>query len=257
MDPTLKRIALSLALVCATFTARAEGEARLVSCAGRTISVFRNTTSPDGRWAIGWTIRSVRAGTAPEPWLVFDQDAPMISAAVRRLQNEDGSDRSDDLVTELGWVDLKAKHFSPVPTSEPIYPGRPRSHLDTTWRRDGRYVVVIGNHEGNSIYETKDAWLFAVTDSGPRQLVDLKPAVMSAIRDFMRTRDPKDAARYLGELSGENARWRSDDVELSFSTMIPSAMQNVDAGIVTLAIPDGSVRAVVADPVRRKALRGR
>jgi hypothetical protein len=257
MEPTLKRIVLFVALVCTTPTARAEDEGRLVSCAGSTISVFPNTTSPDGRWAIGWTIRSVHAGKAPKPWLVFDRDEPTISAAVDRLQKEDGSERSDDLVTELGWVDLKAKHFSPLPVSEPIYPGHPRSSLDMTWRRDGRYVVVIDNHEGNSIYETNDAWLFAVTHSGPQQPVDLKPAAVSAMRDFIRKRDPKDAARYLGELTGKNARWRNDAVELSFSTMIPSAMQNIDAGILTFAIPDGSVRGIVADPATRKRLRGR
>ena len=94
-------------------------------------------------------------------------------------------------------------------------------------------------------------------------MVDLKPVADAAIKAYLRKRDPKDAARYawictpdpVNSTSPHTATlFKGETLTLPFTAAIGLETQNVDAGRVSFALPQGTVTGTVSDPEARKSL---
>ena len=48
----------------------------LVQCGDEQIATFKNTTSKDGHYAVGWTIRAKGGKEAPAPWIEREFENP-------------------------------------------------------------------------------------------------------------------------------------------------------------------------------------
>lgn len=257
-------VALSVAAVAAlASTGEADDHGRLVRCGSEQVALFPDTTTKDGRFAVGWTIRK-HGKPGPAPWSEYDPDDQALHARMALLVGDDGAPRDGEYKPVQGLVDLRAKQFTPLPSDQPEFVGRPRTNLLVRWEEAGgvaRYGVIINDHDGNSWQFTNDLWLIDLASKRPR-VVDLKPAADRAIGAFMKARDPEDHARYewscaLDRMASPNHYdvFRGHALTLPFSAEIPDEPKNVDAGFVQFALPGGAVRSCTPDEASRKALR--
>ena len=239
----------------------------LVQCGDEQVSTFGDTVSKDGHYAVGWTIRAKGGKKAPAPWAEVDQNSPATASTVRLLENEDGTPRKSAYTVVDGLVDLRAKRFVPWQSQEPHYVYQARGSMSAAWCGDGsstRYGILCNNHKGNSYEATVDLQLVVLGPDGAH-FTDLKPGADTAIKAYLRKRDPKDAARYAwicepdkpsdGD-KGQRALtlFKGDTLTLPFTAAIGLETQNVDAGQVSFALPQGTVTGTVSDPEARKAL---
>ncbi len=237
----------------------------VVQCGSEPVATFSGTRSKDGRYAVGWTIRAKGNNKAPSPWTVCDQADPTTAATLRLLENEDGSPRHGDYRVVDGLVDLKAKRFVPWQGGDFVYAGEAQASMVAVWsgdRQGTRYGVVFNNHEGNSYQATMDLQLVVVGPDGAH-LSDLKLAADEAIKAYLQRRDPKDAAHYAWmcnpDVISQDGRqavtlFKGETLTLPFEASVPQQYQNVDAGRVSFALPQGTVTGTVSDPAARKVL---
>lgn len=237
----------------------------LVQCGDEQVATFGYTLSKDGRFAVGWTVRAKGGKKAPKPWVGFDRDDPATEATRRLLEDEDDAPRKNGYSVVDGLVDLQAKRFVPWQSQEPHFLGQARADVEAAWSENyqgTRYGILFNNHKGNSYYATMDLLLVTVGADGVH-LTNLKPAADVAIKAYLRKRDPKDAARYawICEANPVNSDsrhtitlFKGETLTLPFSAAIGLETQNVDAGRVSFALPQGTVTGIVSDPEARKSL---
>jgi hypothetical protein len=242
-----------------------KADATLVRCGSDQVAIFPDTTSKDGRFAVGWTIRG-HGKPAPAPWAVYDPDDQALHGRMSLLLDDEGALRKGDYTPVVGLVDLRAKQFTVLPSEEPPFPGQARADLSVRWYEPkgvARYGVIINNHDGNSSQFTIDLSLIDLSGKQAR-VVALKPAAEQAIGKFLQARDPKDHARYewrcgLDRISKTSRApfdaFTSDELTLPFEADIPGEPQNVDAGLVRFSLPSGAVRGSTPDEAARRSLR--
>ena len=271
----MRKLPFGPALFCVVLgVAHARGQDRadapdgvLVRCGTEQVATFSGTESKDRRFAVGWTIRARGNEKAPAPWAAYNGEVPAVKAGRGRLENEDGSPRKGNYRVVDGLVDLKAKRFTPWQSEEPHYAGRARGSMEAVWsgdRQGTQYGVILNNHEGNSHQATTDLQLVVI---GPDEvhLTDLKPATEGAIRTYLHKRDPKDAVRYAwictadvltSQSQGRQALtlFKGEALTLPFTASIPGEPQNVDAGRVSFALPQGTVTGTTSDAAAREVL---
>jgi hypothetical protein len=239
--------------------------ATLVQCGTDQVAIFPDTTSKDGRFAVGWTIRA-HGKPGLQPWAVYDPDDSTLHARMSLLLDDAGAPRHGDFAAVVGLVDLHAKQFTVLPSEEPPFPGQARADLSVRWYEPkgvARYGVIINNHDGNSAQFTIDLSLIDVSGKQAR-VVSLKPAAEQAIGKFLQARDPKDHARYewrcdLDRISNTGRTpydaFSSSALTLPFEADIPGEPKNVDAGLVSFSLPSGAVRGSTPDEAARRSLR--
>jgi len=231
-------------------------ERGLVRCGNEQIAIFPDTTSKDGRFAIGWTIRS-HAAHAPAPWSVYDPDNPVLARSMALLRDDQGAIRKGDVAAVDGLVDLRAKTFTAFRSDEPVFAGNAHDDFVVRWYEPhgaARFGVVINNHDGNSAQLTIDLWL--VDASGAPRVVDLKPRADEAIHAFLKKRDPKDAAKYEWrcDVAAAHDVFTSNSLALTFVADVPDEPRDVDAGRIEFAVPSGDVTRSSPDAAARRAL---
>lgn len=242
-----------------------KADATLVQCGADQVAIFPGTTSKDGRFAVGWTIRA-HGKPGLEPWAVYDPDDPALHGRMSLLLDDEGALRKGDYTPVVGLVDLHAKQFTVLPTEEPPFPGQARADLSVRWYEPkgvARYGVIINNHDGNSAQFTIAMSLIDVSGKQAR-VVSLKAAAEQAIGKFLQARDPKDHARYewrcdLDRISSAGRApydaFSSGGLTLPFEADIPGEPKNVDAGLVSFSLPSGAVRGSTPDEAARRRLR--
>ena len=252
-----------LLLGLALFLAHAAGQdasnhldGTLVECGTDRVVILEGTASKDGHFAVAWTLRP-KPGKPPVDWSAYDHTAP--AAFAKRYQGEDSTDWPPDNGYQLvnGLVDLRAKTFTPLPGSDPYFPGEQHCHLDAAWSEDrhgSRYGVII-NAAGNRHDESTVDLCLAFLGAGGARFVDLKPAADHAVREYLHRRDPRDYQKHEWSYdfdatpngSKPLATFRGDVLTIHFNADIPDHDTDFDSGRVLFALPKGSVTGTSAD----------
>lgn len=229
----------------------------LVDCGSDKVAVFQDTTSKDGRYALGWTVRPNRK-QEPVDWSIYNPDD--VGAFYDKYPFV-GTGDDDDMAKQDyrlmdGVLDLAAKRFTPLPTDNPYFPGKNHWDVGVSWSpgRTGVRQAVVGI---DARFNTYNLWLVLLKADGV-QIVNLSPQADKAVAGYMRKRDPKDHARYAAiyEL-GEPARdgeppgtvFMKGKVAIRFSAEVPKSETDHDGGLLTVAVPKGEVLRVA--PVKK------
>lgn len=119
---------------------------QFVNCGSEKIVIYDGTVSPDGLYAVGWTIRPRRIGAAPVDWSTLPPNREDIwpSFLDRYPFPIDSTDAPYDLVN--GFVNIKGKSFLVIRTCD-YYPNKNHGNLDVIWspKYDGRRYAIIQN----------------------------------------------------------------------------------------------------------------
>jgi len=182
--------------------------------------LFKGMTSPDGRYAVGWTVSPAVKGMKPVEWSRWDENNPD-----KLLRNYDWQNysRGDGLARPYEAVDfvidLQSGKTVELSSRTPYWPGKRNEWTMTTvWidRLDGNRCALIQN--GDEGYRIGNFWLVTMDEKGMRE-VDMAPAMRKAVDDLLRERrpvvpDPSDyRVAYHLSAGKESGMWhRSEEV---------------------------------------------
>lgn len=162
--------------------ARAEGERRYetVRCGKDTVVEFDDTRSPDGRFALGWTIRPVAKDAKPVDWSKLDVKGISL---VDDYPHNDWTELHENAPYAIvdGIVDLSAKSFKELPVSGTFYTNATHGwNIDVVWL-DGKHAIVLVNRR----FHTEDAF-FVRLASDPLGVTSLLPKMNEQVGKLIR-----------------------------------------------------------------------
>ena len=233
----------------------------LVRCGTEQVAIFGDTVSKARRFAVGWTIRP-NGKQAAVDWSAYRRDDPLsfikkYGLNANPTEDGDNPNRSGYWLVN-GVLDLRAKTFSALAFESPYFPDKYRSELEAAWsldRRGVRYGVIANSVGSNHTDNSVDLQLVE-SDLDGVHVTDLKPAADQAVKDFMRRRDPKDYKRYAWHYDFEGigqhseatlTPFKGDTLTIHFDAEVFLESNNQDAGLVSFALPKGTVVGTVAD----------
>ena len=257
---TLGILALCLVSGCARVFAQEAtpdpNAGTLVDCGAEKAVVFEDTTSKDGHFALGWTLRPNRKKELVD-WSAYkraESPAAMALTLMEKYPTNDDEPAKGDYLLVNGVLDLTAKKFAALPIKDPHFPGRNHHGVSVTWsedRQDTRFAVVSNDDR----FATVDLFLVHLT-SNHVESIPLSPTADKAVAD--RKRDPKDYRNYVTtyELASDDSaepgkkppsEFQKDSVTIRFYTNIPKSDVNVDQGEITFALSKGTILNVTFD----------
>jgi len=169
----MKYILISLTCLLA-LPLRAEDDDRhpTVPCGKDTAVEYRNTRSPDWRFAFGWTVRPIAKDAEPVDWDKYEKEG---DAAFKGYHlDEKNADQKPTHQTIDGLIDLRSESFKPFPEGEDIFQGG-YHHLETRWV-DDKYVIIILSWK----WRTNDVF-FVNPTSEPMKVVPILPQMDALI----------------------------------------------------------------------------
>jgi uncharacterized protein YecT (DUF1311 family) len=221
--------------------------------------LFHDTTSKDGRYAVGWTIRPTKKGLAPVDWSGVASEDPS-----KVLDGYDcGNDELPGPYEIVDFVvDLKSGKTLALPTDFPNYSGKNRGYYATAaaWSEEagGRRYGLVQN---NARFFTHDFWLVCMDHAGMRQveissilekkvnhiLQDLRPVTADGYGAFYLVNENTSDAG-----NGRRAVFHGALADVPFEADIPKSLTADSAvdGTITLRLADGEVVRVSSDSAR-------
>jgi len=210
--------------------------------------VFEETVSPDGNYAIGWTIRPLQKDAKPVDWSLWNPDDTdkLLNAYVPNLG--DPPTDKDDYKFVNGVIDLKGKKFLELPTDVPDYPHKNRGYVVVAWgpeKQNPRYGLI----ESDARFETADFWLVTIDSSGMHE-VDLADAFNKVIDPIVREKRPLTASQYEnflsltgGQAENVDVAFKGDSATINFESDIPKSEDDTSMveGKLTFRLSDGKV----------------
>jgi uncharacterized protein YecT (DUF1311 family) len=254
---------LILILLTCLFTQslRAEGDDlyTTVPCGKDTVVEFRDTRSPDGRFALGWTIQPSAQDAQPVDWteLNEDGDSATFSNFIEDIMT--GQDPTHRIF--YGVIDFRSKSFKPLPIvgTTPLDPIR--STIYTKWV-DKQHAIILRNGK----WSTDDA-LFVRPASQPLEVTDILPRMNDQVGKLIREKRPlapdvwnqlthtgKLLTRYgfaeVRGVFGIPCKVEDGVLHASFSAQIPRDTLGEDiGGHILISLKDGTpLKAVSDDP---------
>jgi hypothetical protein len=232
---------------------------KLVECGADNVVIFKRSLSPDGRYAVGWTLHSNKPNAKPVDWsqwgkgddffgpydffipqIVGTGGAPLVDAA-KALPDDAPASWKSGTPYELvdGVVDLKKKTFLPLPSLWPYWPGKNHGDLSAIWSGD-RLVVI-----NEARFFTADVWLVRVSDQGLGK-IKLLPALKDAALDILEEKRPLVSQAYAISwfTDSENKTglvFSKSTVRLPFNASIPKSDYEPVQGTVTVNLVNGKV----------------
>ncbi|HWB58278.1 MAG TPA: lysozyme inhibitor LprI family protein [Chthoniobacteraceae bacterium] len=146
---------------CCAGIARGDDLFKLVEAGGMKVVIFNHMKSPDGRFALGWTIVGV-------DWSTWDGGS--FGEAQSDRSNHAKPHEEVDCV-----VDLKEKKMLRLPTDEPFIPYTGPNSAGISWGPETngvRHALVtnpVTNEDGSSS-TTLNAWLVTIDPRGMREM---------------------------------------------------------------------------------------
>ena len=162
----------------------------VVDCGKLKVAVFAGTTSKDGNYALAWTLLPHRV-KKPVNWSAYDsKDA---GAFIGNYPTKDDLSPGDYALID-GVVDLRAKRFTPLVTTQPYYPDKPEMELHVAWSDDqhGTRFALVGN---DAKVRTYNLWLIEV-DLRKTRVSDLVLASDHAVDGFLHKQKIKQLGDY-------------------------------------------------------------
>ena len=219
--------------------------------------LFAGTTSPDGLYAVGWTLRPRHDGVPAVDWLTWDEENPSALLARYPWDREDNGDPPYELVDCV--VDLRSKRLLILPSEAPNYPQKNRGHLDVVWgppaRGERTRFALVQN---DARFYTENLWLVSLNESlsGMNQH-DLTKILKEAVTGRLRRRPGARADDYgmffpvhrNGYAVDQDVAFKATSVVVPFEAGIPKE----DAGEVTGVVTVNLARAEVVGLSVRQA----
>jgi uncharacterized protein YecT (DUF1311 family) len=216
--------------------------------------VFEETVSPDGNYAIGWTIQPRHKEAKLVDWSLWNPDDTDKLVGTYLPNYSDPPTDKDDYELVNGVIDLKGKKFLELPTDNPDYPHKNRGFVVAAWGpvdQKTRYAVV----ESDARFSTENLWVVTIDSSGMHQ-VDWADAFDKAVAPVVRDKRPLNFAQYGNFFSLlDDGQPQKVDVEfkgglatISFQSDIPKSDDDTSMveGKLTFRLSDGKVLQVVS-----------
>lgn len=226
----------------------------LVDCDCGKVAIFENTTSKDGRYVVGWTIRVVKKGANPVDWSLWvpdDDVSVMRDHYIHNLKEE--PDFPYALVNCV--VDLRRGKTLNLASDAPFRPALPRGSLNAYWSSDSS-EPRIGVVQNQGRFTTKNLWLVKIDESGMSAVDLIKPldqAVLKLVRAYM----PLNADEHA--ISFPKSDWddekfepvfKTSSVEIPFTANLPKSSFDQVTGVVSVRVPDGTILNIASEPYR-------
>lgn len=246
----MARLALLPCLLLGMISLRAaepDDQHQLVECGTNKIVLFKGKESPDGRYAIGWSIRPRNEKAMPVAWSSWDMSDDGLFAFLERYKIPD-SDLPDTPYEPANVIiDLKKKSFLELPAARPHWPHKNRSDLDILWSPisgTSRHALI----QCDGRFSTRNLWLVTITENGPSQF-DLVTRLNEVVGKVLEKTHPTTAGRYgvFFPLYGSHfdiphdALFKPSSVDIPFIADIPKS-DDPDSpvmGMVTVNLADG------------------
>jgi hypothetical protein len=239
------------------------GSQRLVDVGGGKAVIFEDIVSPDGRYAIGWTIQVLNKAK-PVDW---SQWKPATTEKFAWTYDDRLSDDEQNYDLVRCIVDLDAKSLTVLPADRQRYdfPEKPAEVVWSEPNHGRRYALVqFGTGaETKGIAWTMDLWLISIDSTGIHQ-VNLVDTFSKALQPLLHEKRPLYSFAYQTAylLQGGKASIRkasftdssatiafdADDTYLHFDS---SAVR----GSLTFRLSDGAVTDVSSDTARDDPMR--
>ena len=220
----------------------------LVDCGKEKAVILGHTETRDGAYALGWTLHRHRA-RCPVDWKAYDHADP--NTFIAKYSTRDDLAPGDYALID-GVLDLRAKRFVPLPTTEPYYPNKPDVTLHVAWSDDeqGTRFALVGN-DGSP--RTFNLWLI---EASPRRLraEDRAPAADRAVWGFLRKQGVKTPGDYHVSFAPTppsagtkptSVPFKGTVLEIPFRAQVPRA-DNLPqfSGTLTMTLAGGKVTGV-------------
>jgi len=231
---------------------------RLVDTGRDKAVVFEETVSPDGRYAIGWTIHPLHKDTKPVDWSQWNSANP--EKFVMSYINPLSDDEVHGYAVVRYLIDLKGGRLL-VLLSDPEKFDFPQGGADSVWSkldRGRRYALV---QSGDSW--TTGLWLITIDSTGVHQ-ANLVGSFDKAVLPVLREKRPLYFLGYEttyllqgGNASIKKASFTDSSATIAFKadTYKQNALPPYDdssavEGYLTFQLSDGTVTKVWSDTVR-------
>ena len=228
-------------------TAKADDSDRLVDLGKFKAVIIHGTESKDGRYAVGWTIRTLKKGLKPVDWSFWDPDDSHKILDHYHMLEADGSDNYE---VDYFAIDLKGKTTLAIPIDfYGIHGG-----VTAAWSGDTggkRYGLLQFDHKwGTSVF-------LAGIDARGMQLDDVTEDMAGAVEAILPRGDSPNASNNIYVTYFYVTR-DSDDKQLqvfhgayadiSFDSIAPHNQDSPGAdGTVRLRLADAKVMRVSGD----------
>lgn len=225
----------------------------VIVCSNGNVVLFENATSPDGRYAIGWTLRPHQKDSQPVDWSQWTADDPS-----QLLDNYDWDIGDKNPPYELVdcVVDLKQKKLLDLPSDDALFPRKNHSDFGVFWipaTGTPKYALVRNDIR----FSTNNLWLVTFDASGMHE-IDVVDALNKAVDAVVRDKRPIDAGRFETcffshwvNPDDPKIKLQGDAAVIPFYSDIPKSDQETEVnGFVTLHLPDGKVTGAESNAKR-------
>jgi uncharacterized protein YecT (DUF1311 family) len=266
------KIALILMFIAATrVMVFGEGsDGRVIACDGDKVVLFDDTTSRDGRYAIGWSLRRVDPKAKPVDWSLWNVDEPYdfldkydylgpevtgsgeapLADAMKSVPATGSANQAPRAPYELYEcvVDLKKKRMLPLRSDWPYWPHKNHGDLNVIWSGEAggvNYAVVVNGAR----FSTANLWLVTARDSGLRQ-VELTDQLAQESGRILKQKRPLSYDAYAvtwADEEDESGIFNKDGVRLDFTADIPKMDYETVKGSVVVNLATGKITKAESD----------
>lgn len=163
----MKHILISLTCLL-VLPLRAEDDDRhpTVPCGKDTAVEYRDTRSPDWRFAFGWTVRPIAKDAEPVDWARYEKEGEAVFKGYHL--NDKNANQKPTHQTIDGVIDFRSKSFKPFPKDNDIFLGG-YHHTGTRWV-DAQHAIILVAWK----WHAKDVF-FVSPSSEPVEVVSILP----------------------------------------------------------------------------------
>jgi Putative peptidoglycan binding domain len=249
MNRTIVFVIFIAAGIASLRTADALNSSKLVKFGTETVALFDGVKSPDGRYAVGWTIRSKSKDAKPVDWSTWNPNSRLTFYS--RYDFLDGPYEVEDC-----FVDLQQNKTLILPSEWAYWPGKNHGSFDAAWylASSGKLKYALLQNEAR--FSTVNLWLIVIDETGMHQL-DLVPRLEQPVTEFLKKEKVADYDRYAiryplhcsqydaSKDAKEITTFKGSSAGIPFLAEIPKSMDApAILGTVTVSLPDGAVGQV-------------
>ncbi len=220
----------------------------LVEVGSEQVAIFSRSESPDGRYALAWTLRP-RANQPPPDWSSYN---PAHAYDWLNQYRTPYRDTPGDYLVVNGLVDLHAHTFTPLDTIAPVAPNNLYAELQVVWFEDGqdfRSALVNACAQGSALWRSTGLWLIEVGTQAP-SVVDLTAEAEQVVKGYLEKTVSTRAKDYWADYAPGDIKKpgkprgiapKTWTIKLPFDADLPAGDGKVYSGTVAIAMPAGKI----------------
>jgi len=202
---------------------------------------FSGTTSPDGKYALGWTLKAKNSNVAPVDWSLWkpDDDTAFITLPQYNFDDDDPKARLYTLQDVI--IDLTTQYATVLPSTFPYSPHKNNGDLHVLWSSEKHgpvYAVVVNDNA----LGTWDMWL--VKADGALKIVQITDACNKAVDALLKAKklpSSQYATTYAMDDSGTTVgSFATPNVIIPFFSSPPKEDTGI-TGSLTVRLEDGKI----------------